>query len=358
VTRRVLLTAVISLAACSPAAEDACTLTFERIAVIEPPPGDEGLTGYTVVSPTLPGGRRAVVAMERAESPILLYDERGRLIDTLGEVGAGPGEYRRPELILPYRSDSIIVLDRTNGRATVLDSAYRVARTFPMTFPVIWGAALTDGSLALAHGTGVPGYRVARYGPEGESLDENPWSFESLRGKESRAPWLHVGAEPDGTWWTLSLNLRFEFRRYDARDSLLAAWTIPHELLPPHEANEPATPTRPPQPSIWSAVMDVRERLWTFAVIADSQWAEGLGPLQQGEGGYEYYPTIDRDAESDALVIVSEAATGRVLASWRLDSLPGAPIEPGVVLDGTEDDDGWFHPELRRPVPSPACGLD
>ena len=348
----------LALAACSPAAEDACTLAFERIAKVEPPPGEDGFAGWHQFSATLPGGRRAVVAMERADPAILLYDEHGHFIDTLGRSGAGPGEYRRPQLILPYRSDSIIVLDRENGRATVLDSTYRVARSFPMIFPVLWGAALTDGSLALAHGTGVPGSRVARFGPEGESLDEKPWSLEQSRGAAFRSPWLHVGAEPDGTWWTLSLNLRFEFRRYDGRDSLLAAWTFPPELLPPYEEDQIRTPTRPPQPSIWSAVMDSRDRLWTFAAIADSQWAEGLGPPQKGEGGQEYHPTIDQDAVSDALIIVSEAATGRVLASWRLDSLPGAPIEPGVVLDGTEDDDGWFHPELRRIVPSPTCGLE
>ena len=348
----------LALAACSPAVDDAgCTLTFQRITTLEPPPGDEGFPEYFNVSAELPGGLRAVMLVQGGEFPLLLFDTAGRFVDTLGGRGSGPGEYLRPELVLRYRRDSIIVLDRANGRATVLDSTYRVARSFPMTFPVIWGAALADGSLALSHGTGAR-RRVGRYGPEGAPLDSPPWSYERLVGGSREDPWLHVGAELDGTWWTLSLNLRFEFRRYDGRDSLLADWTFPPELLPPHEEDLIRTPTRPPQPSIWSAVVDRQNRLWTFAAIADSQWAEGLGPAESGEGGQEFHPTTDRHALYDGLVIVSETATGRVLASWRLDSLPGSPIEPGVLLTGTEDDDGWFHPELRRPVPSSACGLE
>jgi hypothetical protein len=349
--------AALALAACSSPGEDACTLAFERIARIAPPPGDDGLTGYTIVSPVLPGGRRAVVAMERAEAALLLYDERGRFIDTLGGVGAGPNEYRRPQLVLPYRGDSIIVLDRQNGRVTVLDSAYRVARSFPMTFPAFLGAALTDGSLALAHGTGVPGYRVARFGPDGESLDEQPWSFRSFRGGESRTPLLQVGAGADGRWWTLSLDQRFEFRRYDSRDSLHTAWRFPSDLLPPYEGYPVTSPEDPPEAWVDAGYVDARDRLWAFAAIADSQWAEGLGPRTVSEG-QEYWPTADVHALRDGLVIVADAASGQVLRTWRLDSVPGHPIEPGVLLTGTEDDDGWFHPELRRPVPSPACGLD
>lgn len=351
------LALILTLAACSPAAEDACTLAFERIVTLEPPPGEDGFAGWHQLSATLPGGRRTIVAMERAEAPILVYDAQGRFVDTLGRIGAGPGEYRRLGLVLPYRRDSILVLDRENGRATVLDSTYRVARTFPMTFPVMWGAALADGSLALSHGTGVPGYRVARYGPEGESLDEQPWSYEPPRRDPPRSPWLQVGAEPDGTWWTLSLNQLFEFRRYTLRDSLLVAWEYPPELLAPYEGYPMSSPDTPPEAGIGAGFIDARDRLWVVASVADSQWAEGLGERRVAEG-QEYWPTTDSHALRDALVIVAEAATGRIVRTWRFDSLPGELVEPWLMLTGTEDEDGWFHPELRRLVPSPACGLD
>jgi hypothetical protein len=347
---------VIALAACSPTADDACTLAFERVAKLEPPPGEDGFAGWHQFSATLPGGHRIIVAMERAEAPLLVYDAQGRFVDTLGRIGAGPGEYRRLGIVLPYRRDSILVIDRVNGRATVLDSALRVARAFPMTFPVMWGAALADGSLALSHGTGVPGSRLARFGPEGESLDEELWSYESLRGRASQAPWLHVGAEPDGTWWTLSLNQRFEFRRFTPRDSLLVAWEYPPELLAPYEGYPRSSPDTPPAAGIGAGFIDSRGRVWVVASVADSQWAEGLGERRVAEG-QEYWPTTDTHALHDALVIVAEAATGRIVRTWRFDSLPGELVEPWVLLTGTEDDDGWFHPELRRVVPSPACGL-
>jgi hypothetical protein len=348
--------AALALAACSPAAEDACTLTFERILTIDPPPGEEGYADYAAVSPLLPGGRRAVTEENRAEVPILILDARGRFLDTLGGVGSGPGEYRRPQLILPYRRDSVLIIDRINARATVLDSALHVARSFPMTFPAIWGAALTDGSLALSHGMGSPGLRLGRFGPKGEPLGDAPWSYEQAFGQRGDHPLYHVGAEPDGTWWTLSLNQRFEFRHYDAGDSLLAGWEFPAELLAPYEGHPQVSPTNAPAPSIGAGFIDKRGRLWTFASLADSQWAEGLGPSRRAEG-QEYWPTTDVHAKLDALVIVAEASTGRILHTWRHDSLPGSPIEPGVILAGSEDDDGWFHPELRRIVPSPACGL-
>jgi hypothetical protein len=348
---------VVTLAACSPAAEDACTLTFERIGTIGPPPGEEGYADYAAVSPLLPGGRRAVTEENRAEVPILILDARGQFLDTLGGVGSGPGEYRRPQLILPYRRDSVLIIDRINARATVLDSALHVARSFPMAFPAIWGAALTDGSLALSHGMGGAGLRLGRFGPDGEPLGDAPWSYEQAFGQRGDQPLYHVGAEPDATWWTLSLNQRFEFRRYDSRDSLIAGWQFPPELLPPYEGYPTTSPTNPPAPWIDAGYTDAQDRLWVLASVADSQWAEGLGERRTAEG-QEYWPTADPHALRDALVIVAEAASGQVLRTWRLDSLPGQLIEPWVLLTGTEDDDGWFHPELRRPVPSPACGLD
>lgn len=355
--RIVVAALAVVLAACSPAAEDACTLTFERIATIDPPPGDEGFAGYAKVSPMLPGGRRAIVMPYQAEVAILLHDARGRFVDTLGGIGAGPGEYQRPELVLRYRRDSILILDRVNGRATVLDSTFRVARGFPLTFPALWGAALTDGSLALSHGIIGSGFRLGRYGPSGEQLSDDPWTFERAFAEHVRDPYLHIGAEPDGTWWTLSLNYRFEFRRYSARDSLLVSWEFPPELLPPYEEFVITSPTHPPQAGIGAGSIDGRNRLWVIASIADSQWAEGLGPQKRSEG-VDYWPATDEHAKSDALVIVADAADGAILRTWRLDSLPGELIEPGVVLTATEDDDGWFHSELRRPVPSPTCGLD
>ncbi len=348
---------MITLAACSPAADDACTLTFERIGPIGPPPGEAGYTDFTRVSPLLPGGRRAVTEQDRAGFPVLMLDARGQFLDTLGTIGSGPGEYRRPQLILPYRRDSILIIDRINARATVLDSALRLARSFPMAFPAIWGAALADGSLALSHGMGSVGLRLGRFGPEGEPLGDAPWSFERARSQRGDHPHYHVGAEPDGTWWALSLDRRFEFRRYDARDSLLATWEFPAELLAPYEGYPTTSPENPPAAGIGAGFLDARERLWVVASVADSQWSEGLGERRTAEG-QEYWPTVDVHALRDALVIVAEAARGHILRTWRLDSLPGEVIEPWVLLTGTEDDDGWFHPELRRLVPSPACGLD
>jgi hypothetical protein len=356
VTPRVLFTAALALVACSSPAEDACTLTFERIAMVEPPPGDEGFAGWHTFSPELPGKRRAVIAMERAEPPILVYDARGGFTDTLGTVGSGPGEYRRPQLVLPYRGDSILVIDREHNRATILDSALRVGRSFPLTFPVLWGAALADGSMALSHGMGT-GQRVGRFGPEGEPLDDPPWSFARAFAERTNEPWLHVGAEPDGSWWTLSLNMRFEFRHYDAHDSLLGAWELPRDLLPPYEEHVATSPSTPPHAGIDAGYVDSRKRLWAFARVADSQWVEGLGPKKRVEG-QDLWPTSDPHALWDGLVIVVSRDSGQVLRTWRLDSVPGSPIEAGVLLTTSEDDDGWYHSELRRPVPSPACGLD
>src|SRR5690606_34905606 len=94
-----------------------------------------------------------VVTVPDAEMGPLLFDSAGRFIRPIGDLGDGPGEYRRPHGITPLAGDSIIIFDKRIRRGTVMDESLRVARTFPVSTGPWRVIELPDGTLLASSGT-------------------------------------------------------------------------------------------------------------------------------------------------------------------------------------------------------------
>jgi hypothetical protein len=134
----------------------------------------------------LPDGR--IVVADAGSREIRIFDAEGRFLSASGRRGDAPGEYR--EIIgLGYGpGDSIWVFDYGNRRFTVLTSAGEVARTLtldPTLSNVGAVGRLEDGSFivrefwsaggrgaaAIQLGLGRDPVAVARYTPDGASMD-------------------------------------------------------------------------------------------------------------------------------------------------------------------------------------------
>jgi hypothetical protein len=64
--------------------------------------------------------------------PPAIYDSSGKWLRAAGRIGEGPGEYRGGTTARFINRDSIVLLDPSQNRATVLTNDLRIARTFAL----------------------------------------------------------------------------------------------------------------------------------------------------------------------------------------------------------------------------------
>jgi hypothetical protein len=76
----------------------------------------------------LPDGRLLVT--DWIEQRVAVIDFARDRVEDRGGLGAGPGEYRLPAGLLPFRGDSTLLVDVGNGRLTVIDANGRIGRSF------------------------------------------------------------------------------------------------------------------------------------------------------------------------------------------------------------------------------------
>lgn len=91
-----------------------------------------GITGF-------PDGRTVVVNAGSGE--LLFFDREGRLLNRMGIKGDGPGEFRRPPILVPYASnDSLLIRQANHRRYTLFSSDGQSHRSFMPDRPgVIFG---------------------------------------------------------------------------------------------------------------------------------------------------------------------------------------------------------------------------
>ncbi len=126
----------------------------------ESPPID--LQGVRTVKPLSHG---LFAALDQYLPTIYVFDSSGRLLNTLGRSGDGPGEFRTVHSLAVLQGDSLAVIDENAARLTVFgpDGGVRTARMPPglsTRFSRVLGR-LSSGELVLAN---VPVIRAPREG--------------------------------------------------------------------------------------------------------------------------------------------------------------------------------------------------
>ena len=139
----------------------------------------------------LPDG--GVVVMNGATSELRFFDHSGRHLRTVGRLGSGPGEFRRPGAPLWFGADTLVVYDTWTARATFVSTRGGLLKSVRIEGVAGGGellGRLSDGSLLLAIARGVtegtePGVRrdpvhLVRLSTEGVVRD----TIGSFRGPE------------------------------------------------------------------------------------------------------------------------------------------------------------------------------
>ncbi len=130
---------------------DGWRLSADPSLVIGRMSGDERyLFGEVAGAVVLRDGRVAVV--DRQAALIRVYSPKGAHIEDWGGSGEGPGEFSgRPQKILPYRGDSILVEQFANDGANIYDDRGRFGRAVAPEMWVLFNlhrASLFDPSLS------------------------------------------------------------------------------------------------------------------------------------------------------------------------------------------------------------------
>jgi hypothetical protein len=116
-----------------------------------------------------------------------------------------------------------------------------------------------------------------------------------------------------------------------------AAW-----FPPGGEAGSPSADRQArPNAGLWTPRFDEHGRLWTFARVADGDWADALetGPDPYGRPRMGV-PQGSQSDLYDSMIEVLDPATGRLLASTRIDAALGFLLPGGYAASYREDDGG------------------
>ena len=134
------------------------TVSIRELGTIGAVPGDE--------LPSMPGSMARWAENSfiltfpwKGEETPHVYSSSGRLLRTLGRIGAGPGEARRPTTIIVDQSDTVYIFDRALGRLTTYTpdlSSYRIT-----PFPQVQQLEMASSGLFVGTGLPVPGERQA-----------------------------------------------------------------------------------------------------------------------------------------------------------------------------------------------------
>lgn len=128
-------------------------------------PGESGSDPLFEVAGALRLADGRIVVANGGANALYFFGPDGAFLSSVGAEGAGPGESRRMDALLPYRGDSLAVFDAAMQRLSVFSDEGQLGRTVrvdvPGPRPHMIGA-LADGPLVVGNSPFQPGTGVWR----------------------------------------------------------------------------------------------------------------------------------------------------------------------------------------------------
>jgi hypothetical protein len=146
---------------------------LEPMAVITAPDG----VGFTGVGSVLLDPRGGLMIVDRKEKRIYRFDDQGKLVGTVGQVGSGPSEYRVPYAI-GWVGNDLMVFDPMNGRILRWDRDAKFLGQWQLT------SRLTGQLPVFAGPNGTLWLRQGGLGPSGK-YQGNYTRFPPTGGKDT-----------------------------------------------------------------------------------------------------------------------------------------------------------------------------
>ena len=261
-------------------------------------------------------GRYYIVPADGLTS-IAVYDSAGRFLRTIGRSGSGPGEYSFIINAEVIAGDSILALDASNGRLTVLSPSYGVVRSIPLrsgftrAFPLPGGQFLVNGRVGTPQSAGYPLHVI---GPDGAVLRSfgavNPRYYRERDQFNIR----HVERGDGGDVWVAHLD-RYEVELWSIDGKLQRTYRRDASWFPPRDYSTQRQLDAPPPPMGRAIWQDEAGRVWAISQVTSAEWKP---QTRVGSSREQPMPPFDvQDRNADAVVEVFDPATGALLASQR-----------------------------------------
>lgn len=274
---------------------------------------------------------------------IWVFERTGKLIRRIGRDGDGPGEFRNISLVLVGAADSVYIFDHGSHRLTVLDSAYDLSRTEPLTFrPGLRGMVVPGGFLinATIRTSAQVGYPLHRLDARGRLIS----SFGSTEGvyrSDLREILEERAIAPSGanSIWSAWLN-RYVIESWDYTQNQVARTIRRNARWFPEWWRPEAGGTTPPVPHTL-AMQQNGDTLWVLIAVPASAWRSAVVIDPDGRR----YRVEDRNAYLDTMIEAIELSTGSLLVSTRVAPALMGFAGPRIVYgEGYDRDDNPVIP--------------
>lgn len=328
------------LAACVGGARELSPIQLVKVQTLGDTVGDGAIATTPLVSAPLRRGYRIVVpSVSAIASPPLLFGDGGGFRGVLDGDTARGASAAGAMLVRVGPGDSIWLF-RDNGTVGVYDDTPRQARVIALPTGSQDALVLGDGRLVTTGDSGAIAQLYSAAGVPVRSFGRR------IVGAGGTAPRYRVFAGAAGTFWTTSVDRRWQLQHWDTAGQLLGSLAPSAPWFPPSAAESPsAAADAPPPTRIVAAWSDDSGRIWVAAEIADRHWQRGLGHGTKGSAR-----VIDDDKYYDSVVEVRDAKSGRALASARFDLHCGSGAEAGTLVHQVVTAAGWQRAELLRVV--------
>jgi len=127
-----------------------CELEWERLLRLGAAEGRGALSDLPL-DVVRDGRGRYIVLVQLAARPYVFSPE-GTLLRRLGREGSGPGEFRSPVRVVVLPHDSLLILDPSNGRASLLSPSLDFVRTISLPVSQVFDAVALGGARVVLNG--------------------------------------------------------------------------------------------------------------------------------------------------------------------------------------------------------------
>jgi hypothetical protein len=276
-----------------------------------------------------------------------VFDSTGKYLQSFGNLGEGPGEYRLIRKLQVTAGDTIRFLDTRNARITVLSPEFEVIETMPLAVGAFnegvrlpSGMWIIDAAIRTEDRVGFPLHALADDGTISRSFGAlTPVFRADAPGLNRRHP---AAAGEDRVW--AAHDQQYLVELWDTAGNLLRSLKRDVEWFRPWIRHEQIHPEVPWKPRLTSIDLDSAGILWARVMIAKPNWSDYI---------HEYTPgryTI-REPVHQAFYVVLEALDvnrGCVLARLETDHFMGGRLSGGYITAYNETPRGIPYLDVWR----------
>lgn len=328
-----------------------CEITLTRLTRLGDRDGEGSFASRPYVVTRDSRGRFYVVTPETSEEPPFVFASNGHFLRRLGRVGDGPGEYRNPTSVMVWR-DSVYVLDRQNGRMTVLSPTWKYVRSFNAPPNASGAAVFESGRFAInarVRDADRIGYPHHLFDQAGNYLHPFGYRNERIDPRNNTVDWWWLTTTLHDNVCGIPYTQRYLIELYDANGNTVRSLRREADWYQPFDDPWNITPERAPYPMMFGCWVDSTGLVWVIGNVADRHWASGLGGARPAEGqAGMIYELKDWQKLYDGFIEVIDPVRGLVVAYERFDQMINLVIGSGMVGGVREDSDGRVFLEVLQ----------